>query len=367
MFKFSKWAAVAALSLSVMQSASAEEEKVLNVYNWSDYIASDTLERFTQLSGIKVNYDVYDSNEMVEAKLMAGRSGYDVVFPSAFPFVARQVKANIYQPLDVAKLPNIGNLEEGVVNSLNKTDPEVMKHAIPYMIAGTGVGLNKGKVDEFAPGAPTDSWALLFDPQWSDKLKTCGITLLDDPSEVFAAALVWLGKDPKSEDVNDLKAASAVIDRIRPNLRYFHSSSYINDLANGDICVAHGYGGDLIQSRDRAAEAKNGVNVHVYLPKEGAQVVVDVMAIPADAPHPDNAHKFIDFMMRADVVGPITEAVGYANAVKGTDEYVSAERRSDPVIYPSAETKSKFFTLPPKSQSYVRQMTREWTRLKTNQ
>lgn len=322
MFKFRTLAAVAVLSALSFQQAHAEEEKVLNVYNWSDYIASDTLERFTQKTGIKVNYDVYDSNEMVEAKLMAGRTGYDVVFPTALPFVARQVQANIYQPLDVAKLPNMKNLEEGVVASLNNTDPALMKHAIPYMIAGTGVGYNIAKVSKIAPDAPMDSWSLIFDPKWSDKLKECGISLLDDPSEVFAAAMVWLGKDPKSEKADDLKAASAAIERIRPNLRYFHSSAYINDLANGDICVAHGYGGDLIQARDRAAEAKNGVDIQVYLPKEGAQVVIDVMAIPIDAPHPDNAHQFIDFMMNADVVGPITETVGYANAVKGSDAYV---------------------------------------------
>jgi len=367
MIKYFTLAFSAAFSLLIAAPLAAEEEKILNVYNWSDYIASDTLERFTTETGIKVNYDVYDSNEMVEAKLMAGKSGYDVVFPSAFPFVARQIQANIYKPLDKNLLANYGNLETGVINSLNATDPKLLDYAVPYMIAGTGVGFNKAKVKELAPGAPTNSWDLLFDPKWSDALKACGISVLDDSSEVFAAALVWLGKNPRSEDKDDLKAASAAIERIRPNLRYIHSSSYINDLANGDLCVAHGYGGDLIQARDRAIEAKNNVDISVFLPVEGAQIIIDVMAIPADAPHPGNAHTFINFMMRADVVGPITEAVGYANAIKGTDAFVSEERRSDPVIYPSAETREKFFTMPPKSQPYMRLLTREWTRLKTNQ
>ncbi len=360
-------ALLGAFSVFSASTALAEEEKVLNVYNWSDYIASDTLERFTADTGIKVNYDVYDSNEMLEAKLMAGRSGYDVVFPTALPFVANQVKAGIYLPFDAAKLSNLKGLEEGVVASLNKADPALMKHAVPYMIAATGVAYNVKKVAEFAPGAPSDSWSLIFDPKWSGKLKDCGISLLDDPTEVFAAAMVWLGKDPKSEDPEDLKAASAAIEAIRPNIRYFHSSTNINDMANGDLCVSHGYGGDLIQARDRAKEAGNGVDVKVYLPKEGAQIVIDVMAIPKDAPHPDNAYKFINFMMRADVVGPITDAVGYANAVQGSDAYVSEERKADPVIYPSPETRKSFFSLPPKSRRYMRLMTREWTRLKTNQ
>ncbi|NQV99571.1 MAG: extracellular solute-binding protein [Rhodospirillales bacterium] len=359
-------AAGALLSVLVSHPLAAAEEKLLNVFNWSDYIASDTLDRFTAETGIKVNYDVYDSNEMVEAKLMAGKSGYDVVFPSAFPFFARQIQARIYQPLDKQKLTNYGNLEEGVINSLNATDEKILDFAVPYMIAGTGVGFNRGKVNALAPGAPTNSWDLIFDPKWSDPLKSCGISVLDDSGEVFAAALVWLGKNPRSEDPEDFKAASAAIQRIRPNLRYIHSSSYINDLANGDLCVAHGYGGDLVQARDRAGEAKNGVDISVYLPVEGAQVVIDVMGIPADAPHPDNAHIFIDFMMRADVVGPITDAVGYANAIRGTDAFVSEQRRNDPVIYPSPETRAKFFTVPPKPQAYIRQLTREWTRIKTD-
>lgn len=368
MKKLAVFAAAAVLAVplagAVVSGAGAAEEKVLNVYNWSDYIAEDTIARFEKETGIKVNYDVYDSNEVVEAKLSAGKSGYDVVFPTAQPFVARQIQGGIYRKLDKAKLPNIAGLEQGVLNSLEKADPG-LQYSVPYMVAATGVGYNKGKIDELAPGAPVDSWALIFDPQWSSKLKGCGITLLDDPTEVIPAALAYLGKDPNSEDTEDLKAAAAVVDAIRGNLKYIHSSTYINDLANGDICVAHGYGGDLIQARDRAAEAKNGVNVEVFLPKEGVQVVIDVMAVPADAPHPENAHLFIDFMMRPDVVGPITEAVGYANAVKGADKFVSEARRNDPVIYPPQSTRDRFFSVTPKPRAYERTRTREWTRIKT--
>ncbi|MDA0662746.1 MAG: polyamine ABC transporter substrate-binding protein [Proteobacteria bacterium] len=355
--------AAAALTAGTVHAA---EEKLLNIYNWSDYIAEDTLSRFTAETGIKVNYDVYDSNEILEAKLMAGSSGYDVVFPSVSPFVARQIKSGIYQKLDRALLPNIGKLSASTMKALTGSDPG-NAYVVPYMIAGTGVGFNTAKVAAAAPGAPTDSWAMIFDPAWAKKLSACGITLLDDSNEVFAAAYAYLGIDTASEKKEDLDKATALFMGIRPFIRYFHSSSYINDLANGDVCVSHGYGGDLIQSRDRAAEAKQGIDVQVFLPKEGAQAVIDVMAIPADAPHPVNAHAFINFMMRPDVVGPITNAVGYANAVDGAEAFVSKERLKDPVVYPTKATRDRMFVVPLKSPSYDRLRTRSWTRIKTGQ
>ncbi|NQV57551.1 MAG: polyamine ABC transporter substrate-binding protein [Rhodospirillales bacterium] len=347
-------------------AAGAAEGKVLNVYNWSDYIAKDTLSRFTAETGIKVNYDVYDSNEVLEAKLMAGSSGYDVVFPSASPFVARQVKSGIYRNLDRSKLPNWHNLTPSILKALTASDPGNV-HAVPYMVAGTGVGYNIAKVQAVAPGAPTESWAMIFDPAWARKLSSCGISLLDDPNEVFAAAYAYLGIDTATERREDLEKAVALIQKIRPLVKYFHSSSYINDLANGDTCVSHGYGGDLIQSRDRAAEAKRGVAIRVFLPKEGAQAVIDVMAIPADAKHPENAHTFINFMMRPDVVGPITNLVGYANAVIGAEKFVDEARLKDPVVYPSQEVRDRFFVIPLKSSAYDRLQTRTWTRIKTGQ
>ncbi len=359
---------IAALLIAAFSSAPAlaAEEKVLNVYNWSDYIAPDTLERFTAETGIQVTYDVYDSNEVLEAKLMAGSSGYDVVFPSVSPFVARQIKSGIYQKLDRAKLPNWSKLTPSLMKAVAASDPG-NEHAVPYMVAGTGIGYNAGLLAKAAPDAPTDSWALLFDPAWAAKAATCGVSLLDDPNEAFAAAYAFLGIDTATENPEHLEAATALLQRIRPFVKTFHSSSYINDLANGDICVAHGYGGDLIQARDRAAEAKNNVEVQVYLPKEGAQAVIDVMAIPADAKHPENAHAFINFMMRPDVVGPITNEVGYANAIDGAEAFVSAERLADPVVYPSQATRERLFIVPLKSPAYDRMRTRAWTRIKTGQ
>jgi len=355
----------ATAAVVVMASAAhAAEEKVLNVYNWSDYIAPDTLQRFEAKTGVKVNYDVYDSNEILEAKLMAGSSGYDVVFPSASPFLARQIKAGIYRPLDFAKLPNRAHLDPAALATLAKSDPG-NKHAVPYMIAGTGIGVNTEKVKALAPDAPLDSWAILLDPQWTGRLKACGVTLLDDPTEVLSAAFATLGIDPATEDTADIDAAIDYLSKVRQDLKYIHSSSYINDLANGDICVAQGYGGDLVQARDRAREAGKGIDILVFFPKEGTQAVMDVMAIPADAPHPDNAHAFLDFMMRPDVVGPITDEVGYANAVVGAEAFVSAERLADPVIYPPKDVRERFFVVPPKSQAYERARTRAWTRFKT--
>ncbi len=358
--------AAVAVALGLSGPAGAAEEKVLNVYNWSDYIAKDTLARFTAETGIKVNYDVYDSNEVLEAKLMAGRSGYDVVFPSASPFLARQIKSGIYRKLDRTKLTNWKLLTPSVLKSLTASDAG-NEHAVPYMIAGTGIGFNVAKVQAAAPGAPTDSWALIFDPAWAKKISACGLSLLDDPNEVFAAAYAYLGINPATEKKEDLDKAAALVQKIRPFVKYFHSSTYINDLANGEVCVSHGYGGDLIQSRDRAAEAKRGVTVKVILPKEGAQAVIDVMAIPADARHPENAHAFINFMMRPDVVGPITNAVGYANAVEGAEKFVNKDRLEDPVVYPSKETRDRLFVVPLKSPAYARLRTRTWTRIKTGQ
>ena len=355
---------IVALFILMVAPTRAQEEKILNVYNWSDYIAEDTLARFTQETGIKVNYDVYDGNEILEAKLLAGRSGYDVVFPSASPFLANQLKANIYQKLDRSKLPNFANIDTDALAALDGSDPGNL-HSVPYMTAPTGIGFNIDKVKSLAPNAPTDSWAMLFDPNVTVKLQACGISLLDSADEIYPAVFAYLGLAPTSVDMKQLDAALPVLDKIRPHLKYIHSSSYINDLANGDLCVAHGYGGDLIQARERAKEAGKGVNIQVLVPKEGTNAATDVMSIPADAPHPGNAHVFINFMLRPDVIGPITDAVGYANAIKGAEQYVSQEIQHDPAIYPPAEIRAKLYVTPTAPQNYLRSRTRAWTRFKT--
>jgi putrescine transport system substrate-binding protein len=339
------------------------EEKVLNVYNWSDYIAPDTLANFEKETGIKVRYDVYDSMQMLEAKLLAGGSGYDVVFPSLTPFLAQQIKAGIYQPLDKAKLTNYAGLSPTILKTMTKNDPD-NTYGVPYMVAPTGIGINVAKVKERLGSVPQGSGDLLFSPEITAKLKDCGISLLDDPVDVIPAVLAWLGKDPTSQDPADLQVAIDALKKIKGNLKYIHSSSYINDLANGDLCVAQGYGGDLIQARDRAKEAKNGVEIAPLLPKEGTAFVIDTMAIPKDAPHPNNAHVFINYMMRPDVVAAITNTTGYANAVPASLEKVDEAIKSDPFIYPSDDERAKGWSVPPAGPDYERERTRAWTNFK---
>ncbi|MEN3974404.1 polyamine ABC transporter substrate-binding protein [Emcibacter sp. SYSU 3D8] len=344
--------------------AANNEEKIVNVYNWSDYIAADTLENFQKETGIKVRYDVYDSMSMLEAKLLAGGSGYDVVFPSLTPFLAQQIKAGIYQPLDWSKLTNSAGLSPTILKTMSKNDPE-NTYSVPYMVAPTGIGINVAKVKERLGAVPQGSGDLLFSPEVTAKLEDCGISLLDDPVDVIPAVLAWMGKDPISQDPADLAAAMEVLKEIRPNLKYIHSSSYINDLANGDLCVAQGYGGDLIQARDRAKEADNGVEIMALLPREGTAFVIDTMAIPKDAPHPGNAHIFINYMMRPGVVAAITNTTGYANAVPASLENVDDAIKSDPFIYPSDEERAKGFSVPPADKDYERERTRAWSTLKT--
>ncbi|MDI3469975.1 MAG: putrescine ABC transporter putrescine-binding protein PotF [Pseudolabrys sp.] len=342
--------------------ANAAEEPVLNVYNWSDYIAPDTLAEFTRRTGIKVNYDVYDSNDVLEAKLLVGKSGYDVVFPSAMPYLARQIKAGVYRKLDFDKLPHARGIDAKVMTQLRTADPQ-NAYAVPYMMAGTGVGYIESKIKPLLPSPPIGSLAMLFDPKVVDALKPCGVTLLDTPDEVFPAALAYLGKNATSTDNADLKTAYDAVMKARSGYRYFHSSSYINDLANGSICVAQGYAGDLFQARKRAEEAKNSVKIGIFLPKEGAVFNIDVMAVPKDAPHPDNAMKFIDYILEPEVVAKITAAVGYANAVPASRPFIPKDILDDPVVYPPNDI--KLYVEPLVTPTYERERNRLWTRIKT--
>ena len=336
--------------------------KVVNVYNWSDYIAKDTLENFTKETGIAVNYDTYGDNETLDAKLMTGRSGYDVVFPSAAPFFAQQVKAGVYRPLDLAQIPNAKGLDPAVMSSLSQVDPG-NRYGAPYMMSATGIGFNVTKVKALLPTAPTQSWAMLFDPAVTGVLRECGVTLLDTPTEVVPAALAYLGRDPKVQSKDELAAALAVLVPVRPNYRYLNSEKYRSDLASGEICVAHGYVGDLVQVRNRAKEANTGQQIGISIPKEGAMVNIDVMAVPADAPHPDEAMAFINYILRPDVVAAITNEVGYANAVPASNSHVLPDILHDPVIYPPADIRAKLFAaLPPAARDYERSRARTWSR-----
>jgi len=337
----------------------------LHIYNWSDYIAEDTVANFEAESGIKVTYDVYDSNEVLETKLFAGSSGYDLVFPTARPFADRHIKAAIYQPLNKAALSNLGNIDPIISASLNDID-NGNQYLVPYMWGTTGIGYNVDKVKAIlGKDMPLDSWRLVFDPAIVARLASCGVSLMDDPTEVFVAARAYIGKNTDDFSKQAISEAAEVVTAARPHIRYFHSSQYINDLANGDSCVAHGYSGDILQARDRAAEAKNGVNIAYAVPSEGAVVWTDVMVIPKDAPNVQAAHEFINYLLKPEVIAPITNYVSYANANSKATALVDEAIRNDPGIYPQEETRKKFLVLKTPSEKEARAMTRAWTRVKT--
>ena len=360
-------AALLALASTLLSFGARAETPELHVYNWSDYIAPDTIANFTKETGIAVTYDVYDGNEVLEAKLLAGQSGYDVVVPSASPFMAREIQAGAIRPLDKTKLPNLKNLDPAMLALAAEADPG-NQYGVPYLWSVTGIGYNETLVAKaLGAEAPRDTLALLFDPANAKKLADCGISLLDTPQEVFPAALAYLGLDPKSRDPGDLDKAAALLKKIRPYIRKFHSSQYINDLANGDICIALGYSGDVIQARNRSAEAKNGVEIAFRVPKEGAQFAIDMFAIPKDAPHPDNALKFIDYILRSEVIAAISDAVSYPNPNLAAAALVKPEVRDDPGVYPPDAVKKLFYVDLPAPRDYERARTRAWNRVKAGE
>ena len=354
------------LLTAVLAAPTAFGEKPrLNVYNWSDYIAPDTIPKFEAETGIKVTYDVYDGNEVLEAKMLSGRSGYDIVVPSASPFMARQIAAGVYQTLDKEKLPNWRNLDQEILGLVAAADPG-NEHGAPYLWSDTGIGYNETQVRAgLGEARPVDSLALIFDPAIAEKLAVCGISLLDTPQEVFPAALAYLGLDPKSRDLGDLDKAFAALENIRPFVRKFHSSQYINDLANGDLCVALGYSGDVVQARNRAREAGNQVAIAFRVPKEGAMMSVDMLGIPADAPHPQNALRLINYLLRPAVIADITNSVWYPNPNLPATALVKPEIRGDPAVYPPDDVRRRLYVDLPAPADYERARTRLWIRLKS--
>jgi putrescine transport system substrate-binding protein len=301
----------------------------------------------------------------METKLLAGGSGYDLVVPTDRN-LARLIQAGIVMPLDKSKIPNIANQWDEIAKRLETYDPG-LEHATNYMWGTTGIGYNVDKIKERMPDAPLDSWAMIFDPNVVSKFKDCGIQLLDSSDDILPAALNYLGLKPDSKDPADLAKAGDLLKSIRPNIQKFHSSEYINALANGDICLAVGYSGDVLQARDRAAEANNGVTIGYSIPKEGALIWLDSFAIPADAPHPENAHKFIDFMLRPDIAARNSNYVAYANGNKASQEKLDEAVIKDPSIYPSAETFAKLYTTTPNDPGVQREVTRIWTEVTTGQ
>lgn len=353
---------VAALLASVSVSAIAAD-KVVNVYNWSDYMDPKTIKSFEKETGIKVNYDVYDSNEILEAKLMSGGSGYDVVVPTG-AFLERQAKAGVYEVIDPSKLSNYGNIDKEMAAKIALHDPE-NKHNVPYTWGTVGLGINQEMVKARLGDVEFNSLDLVFKPEVAAKLADCGIGMLDSPAEVMSIALNYVGLDPNSEDAKDLKVATAMVKKARPHYKYFDSGRLIADLANGDICVALGYNGDLLQSQSRAVEAGLGVKVEYLIPKEGTIAWFDLMAIPADAPHKAEAYQFINYILKAESAASIANFVFYAVANKAADEFIIDDIKTNPGIYPTTEAKKTLFTQQSHTSRYDRKLTRAWSGIKT--
>ncbi|SPH18566.1 Putrescine-binding periplasmic protein SpuD [Defluviimonas aquaemixtae] len=341
--------------------AGAEE---VHVYNWSDYIDEELLTKFEEETGIDLIYDVFDSNEILETKLLAGGSGYDVVVPSG-TFLSRQIQAGAFQKLDKSKLSNAGNLWDAIAERTEKYDPG-NEYSVNYMWGSTGIGVNINKVKEvLGEDAPVDSLALVFDPANMEKLSQCGVHMLDAPAEVIPAALAYLGEDPDAQDFDTISKVEPVLNAIAPYVLKFHSSEYINALANGDICVAFGWSGDILQARDRAAEADNNVEIEYHIPKEGALMWFDQLAIPVDAPNPDAAHKFIDFMLNAENAAAASNYVYYANGNKASQELLNDDVIGDTAIYPDDETLNNLYTTSTWDPKVNRNVTRLWTKVKS--
>ena len=343
--------------------AGGAEDKVLNVYNWSDYIDPQVIEDFQKETGITVRYDVFDSNEVLETKLLTGNSGYDVVVPSAY-FLERQIKAGVFRKLYKPRLPNLANLDPELVNRAAGHDPG-NEYGVVYMWGTTGIGYDADKVKAIMPDAPVDSWRLVLDPAVISKFKDCGVSVLEDPTDMVGTVLLYLGKDPNSQSEEDLKLAEQALLAIRPYIRQITSAQYIEGLANGELCIAVGYSGDVLQARDRAAEAGKPVDIRFSIPKEGALMWFDTLAIPADAKHPGNAHLFIDYLLRPEVAARNSDFVNYANANAKATALVNEELRNDPGIYPSPETKARLQPNLSKSAEFTRLLNRAWTRFTT--
>lgn len=354
-----------ALAMMLAGGAAVAADREVRVYNWSDYIDESILSDFTKETGIKVVYDVFDSNEVLETKLLAGSTGYDVVVPTG-QFLNRQIAAGVFQKLDKSKLPNLKYMWPEVSQRVAIYDPG-NEYAIDYMWGTTGVGYNEAKIKERLPDAPVDSLDMIFKPEIASKFKDCGIMVLDSPDDVLPVVLNYLGLDPNSNKTEDLEKAADVMQKIRPYIQKFHSSEYINALANGDICMTLGWSGDILQAASRAEEAKNGNTILYALPKEGTQMWFDMMAIPKDAPHVEEAHIFLNYMMKPEVIAKASNYVSYANGNLESQKHINKEILEDTSIYPDAETLKKLFVKLPYDAKTQRTVTRLWTKIVTGQ
>jgi putrescine transport system substrate-binding protein len=350
------------LLLALVLPACAEE-RVLNIYNWTEYIDPAVLERFQKETGITVHYDVFDSLETLEAKLLAGHSGYDIVVPSNEPTFSRLIKVGALAEIDRARLPNWKNLDPTLMWQVESSDPG-NKHGAIYLWGTTGIGVNLDRVKQLAPKAPLDSWELLLNPENARRIAPCGIIMMDSAIDVIPGVLRFLGRSPDSVDPADLVAVENTLMGIRPYIRSFASGGALEALATGQSCLALDYSGDVIQAGARADEAKRGVTVRYVAPKEGAQLGFDMLAIPADAEHKDAALLFINFLLQPDVIAVITNKVRYANAVPASRPMIRPELLADANIFPTPEQMAMFFTIGPVPQAVERQRTRMWARFK---
>ena len=358
----------AALATAALVTSAPAQERVVNIYNWSDYIDPKVLEEFTKETGIKVRYDVFDSNDVLETKLLAGKTGYDVVVPSQ-TYLQRLIAAGVFQKLDKSKLPNLKHAWPEITARLANYDPG-NEYAVNYMWGTTGLGFNLERAQKALGAQALDTWDVVFKPELLAKLKDCGVHVLDAPDEAIPTALRWLGLDPDSKNIAELEKAGAALMKIRPYVRKFHSSEYINGLANGEICLAVGWSGDVLQAKTRADEAavktkRRAPRIGYVLPKEGAHMWFDSFAIPKDAPHADAAHVFIDYMMRPEVAARNTNAVSYANGNLASQPFIDKDILENKSIYPDAATMARLFVSTPYPQNIQRLVTRIWTRVKT--
>jgi putrescine transport system substrate-binding protein len=339
--------------------------KVLNLYIWSDYLAPNTLADFEKQTGIKVHTAYYDTNETLETKLLAGSSGFDIVVPTASYF-ERQIKAGAYLTLDKSKLPNLKNMDSELMAKVAPNDPD-NGHGVIYLWGTNGIGYNEKMVKALMPDAPLDSWRLVFDPAVASKVAKCGISLLDSPAEMLRAVYSYLGKNPNSQSADDLAQAEAVLSKIRPYIRNFSSSEYIEALANGDLCISVGYNGDVLQARDRAREANKGTEIKYIVPKEGSILWFDMLGTPKDAPDPESAYAFMNYMMTPQVIADVSNFKRYANANAASQPLLLPAVKDDPAIYPPPEQRQKLALQKADSPEQTRAITRVWQKFKTGQ
>jgi putrescine transport system substrate-binding protein len=344
--------------------AAQTKERIVNIYNWSDYIDPAVLEDFTKTTGIKVRYDTFDSNDTLETKLLTGKSGYDVVVPTAY-FLERQIKAGVFQKLDRNRLTNIGNVWPEIAARLATYDPGNL-YAVNYMWGTTGIGFNVKKLREIlGPDAKIESWDMVFKPENLAKFNACGVMMLDSSDDILPAALRYLDLNPNTTDASDLEKAADLVAKVRPSVRKFHSSEYLNALATGEVCFVVGWSGDIKQAQKRGVEANSGIDIGYAIPKEGAQMWFDNFAIPKDAKNVEEAHEFINYMLRPDAAARNSNFVAYANGNLASQKLIDKAILKDPTIYPDDATMKTLYTIVAHDQKTQRLMNRLWTRIKT--